>query len=84
MVDSTGTSASAAGQVVDYNEPSKLCVLASGTPGHSCFYFDYLAQAGPTGGPARSGPFAAIILIWALRALADGPDVIEPAAASAK
>lgn len=27
----------------DYNEPSKLCVLASGTPGHSCFYFDYLA-----------------------------------------
>lgn len=27
----------------DYNEPSKLCVLASGTPGHSCVYFDYLA-----------------------------------------
>ena len=26
----------------DYVQPSKVCVLATGTPGHSCVYFDYL------------------------------------------
>lgn len=27
----------------DYVQPNRVCILASGTPGHSCFVFTYLS-----------------------------------------
>jgi hypothetical protein len=41
----------------DYVQPSKACVLATGTPGHSCVYFDYLGRrlSAPAKAPRAGG-----------------------------